>query len=156
VDWATLEREADATGPSPALVDLEHPRFLPPGGMQSRLETVLREAGDPVPESRGAWARLVLESIADSYRRSVDDMVRVTGRPLDTIHLVGGGSQNTLLCRLAADACRMRVISGPVEATALGNLLIQARTMGDLPVGRTIRAVSAGSSRHTTFEPSQT
>lgn len=154
LDWDTLEGEAIEAGPARAIVDLEHPRYLRPGGMQARLEHVLAEAGDPVPESRGAWVRMILESIANSYSCALAGLVELTGRPIDSIHLVGGGAQNHLLCRLAADACATRVIAGPAEATALGNCLIQARTMGDLPVGLSIRDLSAASSRCTSYEPS--
>ena len=74
--------------------------------------------------------RCALESLALAYRRTFDELVEVLGKPLDAIHIVGGGSQNRLLCQLTADACGLPVLAGPVEATALGNILVQARTAG--------------------------
>jgi rhamnulokinase len=145
-DWAALEAEAAAADPPRTPIDLEDPRFLPRGEMETRIRDYCREHERPVPESRGQVARLILGSIADSYRRAVGDLERVTGEAISTLHLVGGGSQNDLLCRLTADACGIRVVAGPAEATALGNLLIQARTLGDLPDGLTIRDVALRSS----------
>jgi rhamnulokinase len=152
-DWATLEREARAAPAGSALVDLEDPRFLARGGMAERLRAWCREHGQPVPESRGQLVRVILESIAHSYRKAVDDLRRVTGQRPEVLHVFGGGSQNRLLCQFAADACAMTVVAGPAEATALGNLLVQARTMGDLREGLTIRDVAARSSALEVFTP---
>jgi rhamnulokinase len=152
-DWAALEAEAAEAEPPRAPIDLEDARFLPRGEMEARIRAYCREHGQPVPESRGQTARLILESIADSYRRAVGDLERVTDEAISTLHLVGGGSQNDLLCRLTAEACGVRVVAGPAEATALGNLLIQARTMGDLPNGLTIRDVALRSSDLRTYLP---
>jgi len=153
VDWATLEREARASPAGAVLVDLEDPRFLPRGGMADRLRAWCREHGRPVPDTRGQLVRVILESIAASYRRAVDDLHRVTGRRPDVLHVFGGGSQNRLLCQLAADACAIPVVAGPAEATALGNLLLQARPLGDLGEELTIRQVAARSSTIETFTP---
>ncbi len=144
-DWAALEAEAVAASPT-APIDLEDPRFLPRGGMEGRVRSACRDLGRPEPETRGEVVRLLLTSIAASYRRALGELARVTGRAYATLHLFGGGSQNRLLCQLTADACGLRVVAGPAEATALGNLLIQARTMGDLPDGLTLRDVARQSS----------
>lgn len=152
-DWAALEREARAAPAGSALVDLEDPRFLARGGMADRLRAWCREHGQRVPESRGHLVRVILDSIAGSYRKAVDELHRVTGRRPEVLHVFGGGSQNRLLCQLAADACAMTVVAGPAEATALGNLLLQARTLGDLPAGLTVREVAARSSGPELFTP---
>lgn len=152
-DWDTLEREARAADPRTVVIDLEDPRFLPPGGMPARLRAWCQEGGLPVPGSRGQLVRVILESIADSYRRALADLERVTGETIGVLHIFGGGSQNRLLCQLAADACGLRVVAGPAEATALGNLLIQARTLGHLPDGVSVRDVAARSSTLETYEP---
>jgi rhamnulokinase len=122
--------------------------------MAERLRAYCREHDQPVPESRVALTRAILDNIAASYRRTLDALERVLGRRIATIHLVGGGAQNTLLCQLTAHACGRRVVAGPVEATALGNLLVQARTMGDLPAGQSVRDVARASSTLTTYTPS--
>ncbi|GIV58451.1 MAG: carbohydrate kinase [Rhodothermaceae bacterium] len=155
VDWEALEREARAAAPPAFLIDLEDPRFLPRGGMEARLAGYLREHGQPVPGTRAGWTRLILESIAAGYRRTLDDLERLTGQPIDTIHLVGGGARNHLLCALTAHACGRTVVAGPEEATALGNLLIQARTLGDLPPGLTLRDVARRSSDLHVFHPTE-
>jgi rhamnulokinase len=103
-----------------------------------------RASQQPEPESVGAVVRCCLESLALKYRWVVERLEELTGRSIDTIRIVGGGSQNALLCQLTADACQRRVVAGPVEATALGNILVQAIATGHLPdiaAGR--RAVAA-------------
>lgn len=154
-DWGQLEREARTARPGLTVVDLEDPRFLPPGGMPDRLRAYCREQGAPVPGSRGQLVRVILESIADSYRRALTDLERVTGQAVDALHVFGGGSQNRLLCQLAADACGVRVVAGPAEATALGNLLIQARALRLLPDGVTIRDAAARASTLEVYEPTE-
>lgn len=104
-------------------------------------------------ESRGEIVLAILSSIAASYRRTLAELEHVTGSVYDRIHLFGGGSQNALLCELTASTCRRTVVAGPAEATGMGNLLIQARTMGDLPADVNIRAVAAASSPLRTYSP---
>lgn len=153
IRWEELVAEARAARPPAAPVDLDDPRFLARGDMEQRLKDYCHERGQAVPETRGELVRLILESISESYRRCLLDLQRLTGRTLGVVHLIGGGAQNALLCELTAAACGLPVVAGPAEATALGNLLIQARTMGDLPEGVTIRDLAARSSGLQTFEP---
>ncbi len=154
VDWSELEAEAREAAAVTARIDLEDPRFLRRGAMEERLLDYCEEHDQVPPKSRGQLARVILESVADSYRRAAADLERVTGEPVDTIHLFGGGSQNELLCELTAEACSRKVVAGPVEATALGNLLIQARALGHLPPGTGIRDVAARSSELDVYTPS--
>ena len=156
VDWQTLEAEAAAVPPRRTVIDLESPLFRARGGMEDRLRAACRAGGQSVPETRGALVRVVLDSIADSYRRALVRLERVTGQRYTRLHLVGGGAQNALLCQCSADACGIPVVAGPVEATALGNLLLQARALGDLPEGATLRDVAARSSSLTTYLPNPT
>jgi rhamnulokinase len=87
-----------------------------------------------VPESPAQVARCILDSLALAYRRHLREATAIAGRAVDVLHVVGGGSQNPLLCQLSADACGVPVLAGPAEASALGNVLVQARTLGvDLP-----------------------
>jgi rhamnulokinase len=155
VAWDTLEREARAASPGVTPIDLEDPRFLAPGGMPDRLRAFCSENGLPVPETRGALVRAILESIAHSYRSALSGLEAVTGQSVDVLHIVGGGSRNRLLCQLTADACRRTVVAGPAEATALGNLLLQARTLGDIPRESSLRAVAARSSSLESYQPNQ-
>ena len=131
---------AAAEPPGGPIVDPNDPAFLSPGDMPSRIADACRQAGRPVPASRPAVVRAIIDSLADAFRCTIADAERLSGRTARRIHLVGGGSQNTLLCQLTADACERPVIAGPVEATAIGNVLVQARAhgmiLGDLPAMR--------------------
>lgn len=112
------------------LVDPDDPVFLPPGDMPARIDAACRTAGLAVPEDRPAVVRCILDSLAAAYGRAVDDAARLSGRAVDVIHVVGGGSRNALLCALTARATGRPVVAGPVEATAIGNALVQARALG--------------------------
>lgn len=104
-------------------------RFLAPGNMPERVADVARECGEPVPMNPGQMARAIFDSLALAVRRHLRHAMEVTGRDVEVLHMVGGGSQNELLCRLIADATNTRVTAGPSEASALGNALIQIRPL---------------------------
>src|SRR5205823_9639595 len=86
--------------------------------------------GQRPPESRAEIVRCILESLALGHRAAIRDAARLSGRSVEVVHVVGGGARNTLLCQLTADACGLPVVAGPVEATAIGNALVQARAVG--------------------------
>ena len=140
--------------PGGPVIDPDDPVFLPPGDMPSRIENACRAAGLPVPQSRPALVRCILDSLAAAYARAVDDAVRLSGQPVDVVHLVGGGSLNTLLCELTARATGLPVLAGPVEATALGNVLVQARALGAVSGDLDdLRAVVRSTQTPTRYEP---
>ena len=112
------------------IIDPNDPAFLPPGDMPARIAAALQRDGQPAPSAREALVRCILDSLAAAFASAVQDAARLSGRRVDTVHLVGGGARNDLLCRLTADACELPVVAGPVEATALGNILVQARAAG--------------------------
>ena len=113
--------------------DPDDPVFLPPGDMPERIVRACRERGEPLPSiDPEVVVRCILDSLAAAYATTLEAAERLSGRSVDVVHIVGGGSQNALLCQLTADACGRPVLAGPVEATALGNLLVQARTHGVL------------------------
>jgi len=124
-----LAEAAPAFGPLAAMND---DRWLPPGDMPARLRAYFVETGQPAPESMGTLARCVLESLALEYRWVAERLDELTGRRAETIHIIGGGSQNALLNQFTADATGRAIIAGPVEATALGNVLVQAMAAGQL------------------------
>jgi rhamnulokinase len=142
---ALLQQAAEAPADAPTF-DASDPRLLPPGDMPARIEALLLERGSRVPSSIPEFVRGVLQSLANAYAEAVHDIEHLTGRSVRTVHLVGGGAQNALLCQLTADTVGVPVVAGPVEATAIGNLLVQARThglvSGDLEA---LRAVTARS-----------
>lgn len=115
------------------VIDADDPQFLPPGDMPGRITTWLTSRGLPAPSGPAEITRCVLDSLALAYRRALQAAQSLSGRHADVVHVVGGGSRNDLLCQLTADACALPVIAGPAEATALGNVLVQARALGAAP-----------------------
>jgi rhamnulokinase len=128
-----LEAAADLPTGGP-VIDVDDPRFLLPGDMPGRIIAAAARSGEP-PGDQVAIVRCVVDSLASAFARALRDAVRLSGRDVQTVHIVGGGSQNALLCQLTADACGMPVVAGPVEATALGNVLVQARAAQTLTGG---------------------
>ena len=137
-----------------AVVDLDDPAFLPPGDMPDRIAAACRATGQPVPQGPAAVARCILDSLAVAHRRAIREAQELSGRHVDAVHIVGGGARNTLLCQLTADACGLPVLAGPVEATALGNILVQARTAGVIAGGlAAMRALLVETQEIVRYEP---
>lgn len=152
-DYSGLVRWAGDAPPLRSLVDPDDPRFLNPPDMPSALRDACRETGQTVPETPGSLVRCVLESLALKYDAVLRQLETLTGRPLRVVHIVGGGSRNALLNQFTADATGRTVVAGPVEATVLGNLLIQARTLGELGSMAEMRQTVRNSSELETFQP---
>jgi rhamnulokinase len=131
-DYATLTRLAEAAPAFRSLVNPADPRFIPPGDMPANIANFCRETGQPVPESPGSFIRCALESLALLYRRTLGQIESLMGKKTDCLHIVGGGSRNALLNQFTANALQIPVLAGPVEATAAGNILIQAIALGHL------------------------
>ena len=143
---------ADAPG-DVALFDPDADVFVAPGDMPARIVGACRERGQEPPATPGEIVCSALVSLACKYRLVLERLERVTGRDVDVVHVIGGGAQAELLCRLTADVLGRRVLAGPVEATALGNVLMQARASGELGSLHEIRAVAAASAEPTEYEP---
>jgi rhamnulokinase len=126
---ALLAAAAEAP-PFAAVVDPGDQEFLPPGDMPARIAAHCSRTGQRPPRGRAETVRCILESLALGHRAAVREASRLSGRPVEVVHVVGGGARNTLLCQLTADACGLPVVAGPVEATAIGNALVQARAHG--------------------------
>jgi rhamnulokinase len=138
------------------LVSLSGSRFLAPGNMVSRIHSFCRETQQAVPETKGQIMRCILESLALEYRQVAEKLDDMVGHHLPVIHIVGGGSQNKLLNQFAADATGRTVIAGPVEATAIGNVLVQALALGHVATLSEARALVRRSFDVETFEPGDT
>jgi len=132
-DLGTLLAAAAKVPAFSAVVNPDDPDFLAPGDMPARIAGACRRTGQEPPAGPGATVRCILDSLALAYRRTIADVQELAGRHVDTVHIVGGGARNSLLCQLTADACGLPVIAGPVEAAALGNVLVQARALGAAP-----------------------
>jgi rhamnulokinase len=148
-----LARLAAAAPAYRSLVDVDDPVFAAPGDMPSRIRDSCRATGQPVPESKGEIVRAALDSLALKYRYVLAQAEGILGRRLSPIHVVGGGSRNRLLCQLAADATGRPVVAGPVEATAAGNVLMQALALGHLGSLADLREVVRRSFEIVTYEP---
>jgi len=115
-----------------SVVNTDHPDFVAPGDLPARVRAYCERTGQPPPADDGALVRCVLDSLALGYRRTVEDLAAVTGSPVTAVHIVGGGSRNQLLNQAVADVTGLPVVAGPVEATALGNTLVQLIALGEL------------------------
>lgn len=151
--WDDLLAAADRAEPFRCTVDPDIPELLSPPDMLAAIRDACVRSGQPPPEAVGAVVRCCLESLAVRYRATLDDLEELVAHRLDTIRVVGGGSQNRLLCQLTADACRRPVVAGPAEAAALGNLMLQAVATGDLGDVAEGRAAIASSVKLETYEP---
>jgi rhamnulokinase len=136
-----------------SLVDPDDPRFLKPGDMPAKIQAYCRETNQPVPEGRESILRCILESLTLKYRWVLTALEAMRGRRIDVLHIVGGGSKNELLDQFAADALGRPVIAGPVEATAIGNVLTQAVACGDVASQADARRIVRESYEVKTFAP---
>ncbi len=151
--YADLVQLAEASPPLESLFDVDDARFLTPGDHPRRICELCAETGVPVPQTHGAIVRAVLESLALRYRVVLDQLREVSGQAIDTIHIVGGGTKNTLLNQLTADATGIPVVTGPVEATVLGNAAVQLIALGELANVAEARQLIAGMGVTQTYQP---
>ena len=126
---------------------------MKPGDMPQKIAAYCLETGQPSPETPGQFVRCILESLALLYRVTLEEMEKLTGRTVMRLHIVGGGSQNALLNQFAANAIQRQVIAGPAEATAVGNVLIQAVALGHVDSLQALRKIVRDSFALKTFEP---
>jgi rhamnulokinase len=152
-DYAELMNRGAAAPPFVSIVDPDDAGFILPADMGRALADYCRRTGQPAPADVGATVRCALESLALRYRWVFERLEELTGKRIEVIHIVGGGSQNTLLCQLAADVCDRPVLAGPVEATAIGNVLVQAVGLGVLGSLADAREVVRRSFEVKTFTP---
>lgn len=143
---------AEAT-PFQAVIDPDYGEFLKPGDMPARIRAFCEMTNQPVPQNKGAIIRCALESIALKYRWVLERVEEMLGRRLEPLHIVGGGTQNQLLSQFAAEAIGRQVITGPIEATAAGNIIMQAMALGHIASLEEGREVVRNSFDVATFEP---
>jgi rhamnulokinase len=153
-DYGQLVALAGKARPDVPLFDPDHDSLLHGGDMPARISDLCTAAGQTAPAGEGEMVRSILVSLACKYRLVTEQLEHVTDRRIDTIHVVGGGARNELLCRLTADVCGREVITGPVEATALGNVLVQALALGELSDLADLRGVVQRSGAPRRYEPS--
>lgn len=139
-----------------AFIDPDSPDFLNPPDMPKALTDYCLRTGQKAPESRATMVRSLFESLALKYRTVIDQLRLVLGHPIEKIHVIGGGSRNEILCQFTADATGLPVVAGPAEATAVGNILVQAMAMGRVSSPAEMRAIIRESFELRTYEPEDT
>jgi rhamnulokinase len=152
-DYDELHRRAEEARVDVPLFDPDGDEFLAPDDMPAQIAAACEAGGQAAPQTPGEIVRSALVSLACKYRLVLERLERVSGREIDRVHVIGGGARNELLSRLTADILARPVLAGPVEATALGNVLVQARAVGELDSLADMRAVAASSAEPRVFEP---
>lgn len=155
-DYATLTQLAKEAPAFATLVHTGHSPFNLPGDMLNKIAAYATQTNQPVPQSPGQFVRCCLESLALSYRKSLNLMESVLDRKFEVLHLVGGGGKNQTLCQMTADAIGRPVVAGPYEATAMGNVLVQAITAGDVKDLNEAREIVKASLEPKVYEPQDT
>lgn len=153
VDYAKLVQLAKAAAPLRSFIDPDNTRFANPPDMPAAIRSFCKETNQPVPNSEGALIRCVLESLALKYHHVMECLEQVSGKCIEVIHIVGGGSRNALLNQFTADACNRPVLAGPVEATVIGNVLMQARACSEIGSLGELRSIVRNSSEVESFNP---
>lgn len=156
LSWDDIVNEARDAAPLRSIIDTDSPEFYAGGGMVEKIQDFCRRTGQPVPETVGEIARCAYESLALKYRIAVEGLEKVKGEKIDTMNIVGGGSRNRLLNQMAADAIGRPVVTGPVEGSAMGNLLTQAMALGEIAGVAALREVVRSSVEVDTWEPRHT
>lgn len=151
--FADLQRMAEAEAPLQSFIDPDDAVFATPGDMPRRVVEYCKRTGQKVPENEGQIVRTIMESLALRYRATAEGIARLRGKPARTVHIVGGGTKDTFLCRLTADACGIPVVAGPVEATSIGNLCMQFIGKGELSGLAEARELVRRSFETTVYEP---
>ena len=156
LSWNDITRMTSAAPSLTSFIDPDARDFLSPTDMPEAIRSFTKRTGQVVPENDGTIARVALESIAMKFRQVLGQCQEISGQKVETLHIVGGGIQNTLLCQAAADATGCRVVTGPIEATAIGNIMMQAVASGDVADIQQARAVIRNSFDVVEYEPRNT
>lgn len=156
LNYNSLEKEAEKSPPFTTLIDPDAAEFQAPANMPEAIATVCRRTNQPVPQNPGAYVRAIFESLALKYRLIAESLARVTAKPINKIHIVGGGCRHQLLNQFAADALNCTVICEPVEATSIGNVIVQLHALGEIASLSEGRALVRNSFETKTYQPKNT
>ncbi len=156
VSYDVLERQAESSPPFTTFIDPDAADFEAPADMPAAITAFCHRTGQPAPADFGGFSRVVFESLALKYRLVKESLARMTGKPIDRIYIVGGGSRNQLLNQFAADALNCPVVAGPVEATSIGNVIMQLFALGEIHSLAEGRALVRRSFATRIFEPKNT
>ncbi len=153
LSYDAIEAAATTAEPFRSLIHPNHSQFMKPGDMPSRIQEFCRESEQPVPETVGQFSRCIMESLALLYAQTLAEASSLAKRQIDCLHIVGGGCKNRTLNQFTADACGIEVLAGPVEATAAGNLLVQAIACRDVSDLTEVRSIVRNSFQLEAFAP---
>lgn len=151
--YADLEELAELAPPGGPLFDPDLPELLMPGDMPARIRDLCIRCGQRDPEEPSVLIRAIFESLACKYRLVFEEIEQVTGSPIDTVHVIGGGAKNVFLCKLTANVTRRPVVAGPIEAAALGNIVCQLHAFGELGSLGDMRSLIRSSVELREYEP---
>ena len=151
--YADLEKLALASEPFKCFIDPDSPEFTPPGNIPQRVRDYCERTGQPVPETVGEVMRCIYESLAMKYRQTLDNLEACTGKSYPAIHVIGGGTKDTLLCQMTASSCARNVIAGPIEATVLGNIAVQLLSCGAIESIEQARKIVKASENTVEYSP---
>ena len=154
--YRELDDAAEAASPLKSLINPDYPEFELPGNLPKRIREYCKKTNQPVPENDGEIVRCIYESLAFKYRYSLETFEKLTGKKYDAIHMVGGGTKAQLLCKFAADACGVKVVTGPIEATAMGNAAVCFISLGEIKDIKEARKIISNSTELHIFEPENT
>ncbi|MFV0362505.1 MAG: rhamnulokinase [Suipraeoptans sp.] len=151
--FGELEEMASEVEPFASIIDPDSPEFNPAGNMPRRIKEFCRRTNQKVPESAGEIVCCINQSLALKYRYTLEQIEKCTGKRYETINMIGGGIQSKMLCRMTAEASNRKVIAGPIEATALGNIATQFMALGDIKDLREARRIISNSEQTVTYIP---
>jgi rhamnulokinase len=156
VSYEELIKRAEGSPPFTAILDPDRAEFLNPPDMPAAINAFCRDSGQATSQDTGQMVRIILEGLALAYHQALEQVAETSGRDIKQIHIIGGGSRNRLLCQFTADATGIPVYAGPVEATAIGNILVQAMALGTIKNLEELRKVVRKSFTATFYKPSPT
>ena len=153
VGFDTLEKEALASKPFQCFINVDDPAFEPSGNLPRRVKEYCEKTGQYVPQTRGEIMRCIYESLALKYKHTFNTLARMNNREYHSINILGGGIKDTLLCKMTADACAVKVLAGPTEATVMGNISVVFNALGILEDFKDIRKAVSNSTELKIYEP---
>jgi rhamnulokinase len=156
LSYRELTAMAEKAEPFARHIKVDNSAFLAPGDMPKRINKYLTDTGQKTTNDKGLLIRIILESLAIRYRQVLEAIEDVTGKAIEVLHIVGGGIQNELLCQFTANAIGKKVITGPIEATASGNILMQAKAAGQIKSLAEIREIVRNSFELKQYQPQET
>ena len=151
--YEELEQAAEESVSFACVLDPDDPSFSNPPSMTKAFDAAARKFGQKAPANPGAYVRTALEALALQYRFVLEGIGRLRGRPIQQLYVLGGGTRQRFLCQLSADVCGIPIIAGPVEATALGNILVQGVSLGTIADLTTGRGLIRDQYRRTVYQP---